>query len=252
MSEIFELQGSVALVTGASRGIGRATARLLSEAGATVYACARDEEALRELASENEGVQVCVLDLRDEVMVEELASEILEAHGRLDVLVNNAGVLGPRATLDQTSAEALREVLEVNVVGAFNVLSANYQALRAAKAPRVINLSSSVGRKGRAQWGAYAISKFGMEGLSEIAADELGEAAAVVTLNPGGTATDMRAEAYPDEDPETLPSAEDVAQTIVLLARQLRSEHSGQRFSSRTLFDLADAAPEDSVELPND
>src|SRR5690554_4400870 len=98
MSEIFELQGSVALVTGASRGIGRATARLLSEAGATVYACARDEEALRELASENEGVQVCVLDLRDEIMVEELASEIMEAHGRLDVLVNNAGVLGPRAT----------------------------------------------------------------------------------------------------------------------------------------------------------
>ncbi|TXD37608.1 SDR family oxidoreductase [Lujinxingia vulgaris] len=252
MSDLFEIQGSVALVTGASRGIGRACARQLAQAGAIVYACARSEEALEELASECEGVRACVLDLRDEVMVEALASEIMEAHGRLDVLVNNAGVLGPRATLDQTGAEALREVLEVNVVGAFNVLSASYPALRAANAPRVINLSSSVGRKGRAQWGAYSISKFGMEGLSEIAADELGEDAVVVTLNPGGTATDMRAEAYPDEDPDTLPSADDVAQTIVLLTRQLRAEHNGGRFSSRALFDLAKASPQKAVELPTD
>ena len=248
----FDIKGCVALVTGASRGIGRACALQLAQAGAIVYACARSEDALRELAEASEGVRVCVLDLRDEVMVEELASEIMEAHGRLDLLVNNAGVLGPRASLDQTSAEALREVLEINVVGAFNVLSASYPALRAASLPRVINLSSSVGRKGRAQWGAYSISKFGLEGLSEIAADELGEDAVVVTLNPGGTATDMRAEAYPDEDPETLPSAEDVAQTIVLLTRQLRAEHSGKRFSSRALFELAKGSSDDVVELPTD
>ncbi|RAL23557.1 YciK family oxidoreductase [Lujinxingia litoralis] len=252
MGTLPELRGKVALVTGASRGIGRACAELLAQAGMTVYACARSEEALQALAAACPGVLPYPLDLRDEDAVRALASDLGAAHGKLDLLVNNAGILGPRAALDATGADALRNVLEINVVGAFNVLSACYPVLKAADDARVINLSSSVGRKGRAQWGAYSISKFALEGLSEIAADELGNDAIVVTLNPGGTATDMRAEAYPDEDPTTLPSAQAVAQTILLLARQLRPQHNGGRFSARSLFELAAREPKTPVALPQD
>lgn len=226
---------TVALITGASRGIGRAAALAMAARGARVWACARSEEALADLAGV--GVQVRALDIRDEGAVAALFDAIKQADGRLDVLVNNASILGPTGPLEGLDVDAWRETIDVNVNGTFIVSKLATPLLRRGHEPVVIHLSSSVGRKGRAEWGAYSVSKFGVEALNEIMAAELaGDGVAVASLNPGGTATQMRAEAYPDEDPATLPTAEQVAATILTLAETLTLEQSGQRFSSREMF----------------
>lgn len=223
------------LITGVSRGIGKAAALQMAAQGARVYGCARSETL--DLGTADSSIQYQSLDLVDGSSVSAWVDSIGEKEGRIDVVINNAGILGPRKELDQIEASEFQETLEVNVLGTYHVLRAAYRWLKKSSLPRVINLSSSVGRKGRAQWGAYSVSKFAVEGLTEVAADELGAAnGVVVSLNPGGTATDMRAEAYPDEDQATLPSAEQVGATIIALLTQLESKDNGTKWSSRDLF----------------
>lgn len=236
-----ELEDKVIVITGGGRGIGAAAAREFADRGATVHICGRTEEELERVASSSESIDAQILDLREADAVEEWLANIGGRHGRVDVVINNAGILGPKRTLDETDVEAFRQVMDINVVGAFATIRASYPFLKRSERPVVINLSSSVGRKGRASWGAYSISKFAVEGLTEVAADELSDhGACVVSLNPGGTATKMRAEAYPDEDPNTLPSPDDVASTLRLLVEVLTPAENGLKYSSRDLFEFAD------------
>ena len=242
----------VVVVTGGSRGIGRAMAEALAKQGASVEICGRDAEALDEVSKDWDKINASVVDLCDEQVVESWVEAIGQRHGRIDGLVNNAGTLGPRAALDETDVEAFRRTLEINATGSFMVLREAYRWLRASAQPVVINMSSSVGRRGRGQWGAYSISKFAVEGLAEVAADELADdGGCVVTLNPGGTATGMRAEAYPDEDPATLPTPAKVADTVVLLLTGLGPDENGQKYSSRSLFNVLEQWPSGAA-IPSD
>ena len=248
-----ELSAQVIAITGASRGIGAALAAELAARGAKLFICARSEERLGELQEEYPSIEVKAVDISDEEAVADWLALIEDRAGRLDVLVNNAGVLGPRASLDEISAQQWRQTVEVNVTGTFLVTSRAYDLLKRSEHPLVINLSSSVGRRGRGRWGAYSVSKFAVEGMAEVAADELSEAVStgcVVTLNPGGTATDMRAEAYPAEDPDTLPTPEQVAATIRLLIEWLGPEQNGKKYNSRDLFPMIEAPPKSATLLP--
>lgn len=214
-------------------------ARLLADEAVRVYVCARSEGDLRELSEKHPSIYGKALDVRDTDAVSTWVDEIGANEGHIDILINNAGTLGPRASLVDTSAQAFRDTLDVNVVGVFNFLRSCYPWLKRSERPRVINISSSVGRRGRAEWGAYSASKFAVEGLTEIAADELGEwGAAVVSFNPGGTATDMRAEAYPEEDPSILPSSEEVGATIVKLVKLLSAKDNNQKYSGCALLSV--------------
>ena len=259
-----DIQSKLALVTGASRGIGRALAlELVREHGACVYACARSHDELLELQRDCQGLplHIAALDICDTDALDELFARIEEEQGgTLDFLINNASVLGPTETLDMIEDEAWEHVLDVNVNGSFYVTKRALAMLRAASSADdadspsiIINLSSSVGRKVRAEWGAYSISKYALEGLSALVAEEEDPSQVVsVTLNPGGTATQMRAEAYPDEDPDSIPSAEKVASTITLLLRTLDASCAGKRYSSRALFDFVDASSIEPGALPSE
>ncbi len=224
--------GRVTLLTGASRGIGRALALDLADRGALVHACARDASSL----PHHDNLRPAGVDISDAVAVQTWVDAVGAERGRLDVVVHNASILGPRATLDQTDVEAFDDALDINTHGTFYVTRASIPWLeRSDSTARVIFMSSSVGRKGRAAWGAYSVSKFGAEALMQILADEKPDWL-VASLNPGGTATDMRAEAYPDEDPATLPTAQDVAGTARRLLETLTSEQHGQVFNSRDML----------------
>jgi NAD(P)-dependent dehydrogenase (short-subunit alcohol dehydrogenase family) len=149
-----------------------------------------------------------------------LADGFLRLHDRLDVLIHSAGILGPRTPLATYSEQAWNEVLRINLTAPFLITQALLPALRKGASPTVIFISSGVGRKGRAGWGAYAVSKFGVEGISQVWAEELQEAGIRVNaVNPGGTRTQMRAAAYPQEDPLTLPTPEEIAPVFIWLAR---------------------------------
>jgi NAD(P)-dependent dehydrogenase (short-subunit alcohol dehydrogenase family) len=165
-----------------------------------------------------------VCDVSDPESVRAMFEKFGEHEERLDLLVNNAGVLGPRAELEEVDIEEWRHVFAVNADGPFLVTKAALPYLRRA-AGTVCNVSSSVGRRGRGGWGPYACSKHALEGMTDTFADELADDDVVVfSVNPGGTATDMRAEAYPEENPATLPTAREVAAVIAEMCETAESK----------------------------
>ncbi len=235
------LQGKVALITGASRGIGLAIARAYRQEGAAVALCARDAvalaaaaEALRAMGGEARVLaQPCDVTRPEEV--EALIAAVEAAFGRLDVLVNNAAVLGPRVPIAEYPLEAWREVLEVNVTGVFLVTRAALPLMRRTGGGSIINLSSGVGRRGRARWGAYAVSKGAVEIFTQILAEELAsEGIRVNAVNPGPTRTRMRAQAYPEEDPLSLPTPEEITPIFVYLASDESQGITGQSLDARS------------------
>ncbi|WP_322802347.1 SDR family NAD(P)-dependent oxidoreductase [Thermoflexus sp.] len=235
------LHGKVALITGASRGIGRAIAQAYVQEGADVVLCARDAEALvaaaREIERLREGAQViarpCDVTRPDQVAA--LMAVLGERFGRLDVLVNNAAILGPRLPIAEYPLEAWREVLEVNVTGMFLVTQAALPLLRRSSGGSIINLSSGVGRRGRARWGAYAVSKGAVEIFTQVLAEELApEGIRVNAVNPGPTRTRMRAQAYPEEDPLSLPAPEEITSLFVYLASDESRGITGQSLDARS------------------
>lgn len=169
------------------------------------------------------------VDITDFSSVEASIDEFAKTHGSLDAVVHCAAVLGPRAELSSVSTEEMRTVLDVNVLGTFNVIKA--AGPRFSGGGQLLLLSSSVGRRGRAGWGPYAASKHALEGLADTIAEELPHLR-VLSINPGGTATDMRAQAYPDEDPNTLPTAEAIAKVILGLMNDA-SHRSGSKLDCR-------------------
>ncbi len=232
------LQGKAALVTGASRGIGLGIARAFAREGASLFLCARGEEALREAARELDRAGAIVAhaaaDVSDARSAERLVASALERFPDLEILVNNASILGKRAPIAELDVATWDEVLRVNTSSLFYVTRPLIGHLVARGGGSIINVSSSVGRKGKPNWGAYAVSKFGLEGFTQVLAAELEPSGVRVnSVNPGATRTDMRAEAYPDEDPESLPTPDDIAEIFIHLASDESRSVTGQTFEAR-------------------
>jgi NAD(P)-dependent dehydrogenase (short-subunit alcohol dehydrogenase family) len=217
------LAGRVCLITGSSRGIGLGIARVFAVNGAIVTLHGRDEATLSQsLASlrESSKHKYIAADLNTREGSEMLVERFFGRHEKLDVLVHSAGILGPKTPLATYPEKDWHEVIEVNLTAPFLLTQAFLPLLLKGDHPSVIFISSGVGRVGRAEWGAYAVSKFGVEGLTQVWAHELQEEnIRVNAVNPGGTRTQMRAAAYPEEDPKTLPTPEDISPVFVWLAR---------------------------------
>lgn len=176
----------------------------------------------------------CCMDVGRARQAEALVTLSLRRFGKLDVLINNAGVLGPRVSLADYPLAEWDEVIRVNLSGVFYMTHAAAQAMIGRRVGCIVNLTSTVGRQGRAGWGAYAVSKFGVEGLTQVLAQELHPfGVRVFALNPGATRTPMRADAYPQEDPTQLASPHTAADALLRVVVYASLAQSG------TSFDLA-------------
>jgi NAD(P)-dependent dehydrogenase (short-subunit alcohol dehydrogenase family) len=234
------LNSKVALITGAGRGIGRATAELFAREGAKVVLCSRTKRQLAEtmssIASIGGEAVARVADIGIAREAEALVRLAVTHYGSLDILINNAGILGPRVSVIEYPHREWTQVLRINLNGTFFMSQAAAKVMALQGAGSIITVSSSVGRQGRGLWGAYAVSKFGVEGLSQVMADELQSAGVcVVTFNPGGTQTAMRAKAYPGEDPATVRAPAEAARALVRLVANLSTDLSGQAFDLTNL-----------------
>lgn len=211
------LDGKVILVTGAGDGIGRAAARTFASYGATVVLLGRTRqklEAVFDWIGEQTGREAvivpCDLAAFGDENAAALSQAIGEAFGRLDGLLHNASLLGPKVPIAHYPTAEWQKVFQVNVHATFLLTRALLPLLEAADTASVVLTSSSVGRRGRAYWGAYAASKFAVEGLTQILADEYEHTGRLRfnSLNPGGTRTAMRSAAYPGENPGDVPPPE--------------------------------------------
>jgi NAD(P)-dependent dehydrogenase (short-subunit alcohol dehydrogenase family) len=216
----------IALVTGASRGIGRAAALALAAEGAHVIAVARTQGALEALdddiraARPGASATLVPLDLSDHDALDRLGRSIYDRWGKLDVLLGNAGMLGPLSPLPHISPKAFADVFSVNVTANWRLIRSLDPLLRAAPAGRVAFLTSGVANRAdtRAYWGLYAASKAALDLLARTyAAETVTTAIKVMLVNPGKMRTRMRAAAMPGEDPQTLPTPEELAPKLMQL-----------------------------------
>jgi NAD(P)-dependent dehydrogenase (short-subunit alcohol dehydrogenase family) len=216
------LADRIALVTGASRGIGHATALALANAGAHIVAVARTVGALEELDDAIKAIgrsaTLVPLDLKDYDGIDRLGIALHERFGRLDVLVGNAGILGPLSPLGHVEIKAWDEVMAVNVTANWRLICAMDPLLKFSDAGRVVFLSSGVAALALAYWGPYAVSKAALETLARTYAAETATTNVRINLfTPGPIRTRMRAQAMPGEDPMTLETPDKVAEKIVAL-----------------------------------
>ncbi len=213
------LEGRVILITGAGDGIGAALARASGALGATVILTGRKVsklESVYDTIVENGGPTPAIapfdLERAQGPDYDLLAGKLQSEYGRLDGLVNNAGILGERSPIEHYDQVLWQRVLHINLTGSFLMTQACMPLLRQSEDASVIFTSSGVGRRGKAYWGAYSVSKFGVEGLAQVLADELdnNENIRVNCLNPGPTRTAMRRQAYPAEPAEANPVPETI------------------------------------------
>ena len=212
----------VALVTGASRGIGYATALALAKAGAHVIALARTVGGLEELDDAIKALggsaTLVPLDLTDYPGIDRLGLALHERFGRLDVLVGNAGILGPLSPLDHVEPQAWDAVIAVNVTANWRLIRAMDRLLKLSNAGRVVFVSSGIASLALAYWGPYAVSKAALETLARTYAAETATTNVRVNIfTPGPMRTRMRAQAFPGEDPMTHETPEKAAEKIVEL-----------------------------------
>lgn len=212
-----ELAGRVVAVTGAGDGIGRAVARACALHGATVILIGRTVRKLETVCHEIETTDapqplIAPLDLETALAgdYDRLADAVLERFGRLDGLLHNAGILGTLTPIEHYDVPTWCRVLHVNVTAAFALTQVLLPAIRASQDASILFTTSGVGRRGRAYWGAYAVSKFAIEGLTQVLAAEFeaGGRVRVNAINPGRARTWMRRQAYPSENLESLPLPE--------------------------------------------
>ena len=222
------LKDQVAVVTGAGRGIGRATALALADEGAAVALVARTSGELAEVAKEIRGrrdggggeraVLAVPCDVTDEEQVEGMVARVLEEFGRIDVLVNNAG-FNQVGIVEETPLQRWQEILAVNTTGTFLCSRAVLPTMRRQGGGRIVNVVSGAGKRGSATRGAYSAAKFGVIGFSQALQLEVkGQGITVSCVSPGPVATKLRAQNAPGEDPATLLQPEDVAEAIVFVA----------------------------------
>lgn len=214
------LSGRIALITGASRGIGRACAIALAQAGAHVILVARTVGGLEEADDAIQKVggtaTLVPMDLRDFDAIDRLGASIYERWGKLDALLGNAGVLGTLTPLAQIGPKQFQEVMDVNVTANWRLIRSMDPLLRQSAAARVVFISSGAAKKHTPYWGAYAVSKAALEMLAlTYAAECIGSTVKVNLLNPGPMRTAMRAKAMPGEDPDDLVTPEAVTPKVV-------------------------------------
>ncbi|PAU54923.1 YciK family oxidoreductase [Pseudomonas sp. PIC25] len=236
------LKDRVILVTGAGRGIGAAAAKTFAAHGATVLLLGKTEEHLTRIYDEIEAAghpQPAIIPFNLETAMphqyDELAATVEREFGRLDGLLHNAAIIGPRTPLEQLSGDNFMRVMQVNVNAMFMLTSVMLPLLKLSSDASVVFTSSSVGRKGRAYWGAYAVSKFATEGLMQVLADEVEGTCAVRanSVNPGATRTDMRAQAYPGENPIKNPEPEQIMPVYLYLMGPDSTGVNGQTFDAQ-------------------
>jgi len=236
------LAGRVILVTGAGAGIGRALAKATANLGATVILLGRTVSRLESLYDEicaAGGQSPAIFPLNLERAggedYDRLSGAIEEQWGRLDGLVQNAGLLGGRTPIEHHDVGEWQRVLHVNLTAPFILCRCLLPLMLKSADASVVFTSSGVGRRGKAYWGAYAVSKFGIEGLNQVLADELEkkENIRVNAVNPGPTRTSMRAAAYPAEDPGQLKSPEEILGPYLYLLGPDSRGVSGQSFDAQ-------------------
>jgi NAD(P)-dependent dehydrogenase (short-subunit alcohol dehydrogenase family) len=217
-----KLNGRIALVTGASRGIGRALALAMAGEGAHVVAVGRTTGALEELdddiKSAGGSASLVPMDLRKPDGIDQLGGVVFERWKRLDILVGNAGVLGRLSPLGHIEPKTWDEVMAVNVTANWRLIRSFDPLLRQSEAGRAVFVTSGAARTIYAYWGPYAVSKAALETLAKTyAAETVKTAIKVNLLNPGPIRTRMRAQAMPGEDPNSLPPPEAVAEAFLPL-----------------------------------
>ena len=235
------LQGRIILISGAGRGIGAAAAKACAAHGATVLLLGKTEANLNQvydeiLAAGHAEPVVIPLDLKTatRVQFDELGAMIESEFGRLDGLLNNASILGPRMPLQQIDDDKFAEVMQVNVQATFGLTRALLPLLQLSSDASIVFTSSGVGRQGRAYWGPYAVSKFAPEGLMQVLADELDEThLRANSVNPGATRTSMRTAAYPGEHPHNNPLPEAIMPLYLYLLGPDSKGVNGQALSAQ-------------------
>jgi NAD(P)-dependent dehydrogenase (short-subunit alcohol dehydrogenase family) len=237
-----ELVGRVIAITGASSGIGRAVALACAQFGATVILVGRNARKLEAVHGEIETAgspepTIALLDLEKAVAsdYDQLASAVLERFGRLDGLMHNAGILGTLSPIEHYDVPTWCRVMHVNVTAAFALTQVLLPALKQSQDASILFTSSSVGRRGRAYWGAYAASKFATEGFMQVLAAEVENITSirVNSLNPGRARTMMRRQAYPAEDINTLPLPETLTGPYIALLGPASRGVTGQTFDAQ-------------------
>lgn len=232
-----ELRGRVIAITGAGDGIGRVLALTAASHGAEVVLIGRTVRKLEQVHAQIEALgraqaSIAPLDLEKALArdYDQLAQAIQQRYGRLDGLVHNAGLLGSLAPIEHYDVPLWYRVLHVNLTAAFALTQVLLPALRASSDASVIFTTSSVARQPRAYWGAYAVSKAGLEALSSLLATELKDSSAtrVNALNPGPVRTRMRMQAYPAEDPQRLATPEAIMPSYLWLLSAASRGVTGQ------------------------
>ena len=237
-----ELRGRVIMVTGAGSGIGRAAALALAAVGAEVILLGRTVRKLEAVHAEIQKLgapeaSIVPLDLERALAAdyEAVANAVEQRYGRLDGLLHNAALLGTLTPIEQYDVPTFMRVMHVNVTAEFVLTRQLLPLLRASKDAAVLFTSSGVGNRGRAYWGAYAISKFAVEGMAQVLAQEL-EGTSKVRVNiidPGKVRTPMRRQAYPSEAAESLPTPESLMQPYVALLGPASQGITGRRFKAQ-------------------
>lgn len=217
-----QLENRVAVVTGASRGLGRAAALALASEGAHIIALARTQGGLEELDDEIRGIggsaTLVPADLKDYPAIDRLGAAIFERWKKLDILVGNAGILGKLTPLGHVEPKLFDDVMAVNVTANWRLIRSLDPLLRASAAGRAVFVTSGAAQHPLPYWGPYSISKAALEAMVRTyAAENSTTSVRANCFSPGPTRTKMRAQAMPGEDPETLPSAEEVAAQLVPL-----------------------------------
>lgn len=230
-NDTLPLSGKIALVTGASRGIGAAAAKALAAAGAHVVLTARTVGGLEEtddaIRGKGGSATLIPLDLLKLEEIDRLGPALAQKFGGLDILVGNAGMLGTLCPLQQADPKEWQRVFDVNVTANFRLIRTLDPLLRAAPAGRAMFVTTGAGVvAGRAYWGAYSASKAALESMVRVWAGETEKTNLRINLiDPGGVRTAMRAKAKPGEDPQSLPAPEEIAGVFVDLASPSCARH---------------------------
>jgi len=237
------LKDRIVMVTGAGSGIGRVAAKTFAAHGATVILLGRTVSKLESVYDEIEAAghpkpAIAPLNLEGAAVkeYEELAMTIEDNFGRLDGLLHNAGILGTRSPVEMYDPETWNQVMHVNATAPFLLTRAVIPLLRKSTDASVVFTSSGVGRRAKPYWGAYAVSKFALEGLSQLLSEELDDErhnVRVNSLNPGATRTNMRAHAYPAENPQQNPAPEDLMPIYLYLMGKDSAGVNGQQLDAQ-------------------